>query len=43
MNTYSHVIPALRDESAERMDALFDPETRKYENAKTRELENTNP
>ena len=23
MNTYSHVIPALQDESAQRMDALF--------------------
>ena len=25
MNTYSHVIPALQDESAQRMDALFRP------------------
>ena len=36
MNTYSHVIPALQDESAKRMDALFGAE-----NTKLRESEKT--
>ena len=36
MNTYSHVIPALQDESAKRMDALFGAE-----NTKLRETEKT--
>ena len=36
MNTYSHVIPALQDESAKRMDALFGAE-----NTKLRETERT--